>query len=121
MGEENMTAQEVEVAVEEAAQDTGAVEAKEEIVEVSSVADASNNENQEPDQQPKVYADNFWGKCQKGIDKAWAWVKKTLHLPTLTKKQKAKIWDKFTTGLLIFLFCTPFLVLLYILLWFVLK
>ena len=39
------------------------------------------------------------------------------------KAKKAKIaaiWDKFTTGLLIFLMASPFLILLYIFLWFIL-
>lgn len=129
MGDENMTAEaEVEVAgaaedlaVEEASQDADVLEAKEELVEDAPAAVTSNEDEQEADLYPKVYADNIFGKCQKGIDKAWEWVKKKLHIPTLTKKQKAQLWDKITTGLLIFLFCTPFLVLLYILLWFVLK
>ncbi len=40
------------------------------------------------------------------------------------KAKKAKllrIWDKFTTGLLIFLMVSPLLILGYIFLWFVLK
>ena len=40
------------------------------------------------------------------------------------RKKKAKlaaIWDKFTTGLLIFLMGSPILILLYIFLWFVLR
>ena len=37
------------------------------------------------------------------------------------KAKLAAIWDKFTTGLLIFLMCSPFLILLYIFLWFVLR
>ena len=128
MGDENMTAQEQvevadaaeELAVEEVSQNTDALEAKEEIVE-SAPTNASEGEEENPDEYPKVYAENLFGKCHKKIDQAWEWVKKKLHLPTLTKKEKALIWDKFTTGLLIFLFCTPFLVLLYILLWFLLK
>lgn len=130
MGDESMiTEAEVEVAqtaedlavAEDASLDTDVLEAKEGIVEDTPAIDASNDDEQAAESFPKVYADNFLGKCQKGIDKAWDWVKKKLHLPTLTKKQKAMVWDKFTTGLLIFLFCTPFLVLLYILLWFLLK
>lgn len=37
------------------------------------------------------------------------------------KKKRAEIFDKITTGLLIFLMTTPFLVLGYIFLWFALK
>ena len=128
MGNENMTAEEqVEVvgaedlAVEEASQNEVVLEAKEEIVDEASVVSMSNDEEQEVDVYPKVYSENIFGKCHKKIDQAWEWVKKKLHIPTLTKKQKAQLWDKITTGLLIFLFCTPFLVLLYILMWFLLK
>lgn len=39
----------------------------------------------------------------------------------LTKAQKANLIDKSTTGLLIFLFSTPFLILLYIIIWFLIK
>ncbi len=39
----------------------------------------------------------------------------------LTKAQRAELFDKFTTGLLIFLFTTPFLILLYIVMWFLLR
>ena len=34
------------------------------------------------------------------------------------KAKKAAIWDKITTGLLIFLLSSPILILLYILIWF---
>lgn len=34
------------------------------------------------------------------------------------KKKVAAIFDKITTGLLIFLMCTPFLVIAYIIFWF---
>ena len=34
------------------------------------------------------------------------------------KARIAAIWDKVTTGLLIFLMCSPFLILLYIFIWF---
>ncbi len=37
------------------------------------------------------------------------------------KKKRAAIWDKVTTGLLIFLMSSPILILAYILLWFILK
>ena len=81
----------------------------------------AEDEEDEAYYYPKVYAENIFGKCHKALDDGWAWVKKKLHLPDLTRKQKAAIWDKITTGILIFLFCTPALILLYILLWFVLK
>ena len=81
----------------------------------------TEDEEDEAYYYPKVYAENIFGKCHKALDDGWAWVKKKLHLPDLTRKQKAAIWDKITTGILIFLFCTPALILLYILLWFVLK
>ncbi len=96
------------------AQDESAEESK---VEVQ----PRDEEDEEAYYYPKVYAENIFGKCHKALDKGWEWVKKKLHLPTLTRKQKAAIWDKITTGILIFLFCTPFLILLYILLWFVFK
>ena len=39
-----------------------------------------------------------------------------------TKNVKWKeVWDKFTTGLLIFLICSPLLILLYIFLWFIFR
>jgi len=37
------------------------------------------------------------------------------------KKKLAEIWDKFTTGLLIFLMASPILILGYIFLWFLTK
>lgn len=42
-------------------------------------------------------------------------------LRKLTKAERAAIFDKFKTGLLIFLFTSPFLILLYIILWFLMK
>ena len=44
-------------------------------------------------------------------------------LSGLTEKQRRRkeIFDKFTTGLLIFLMCSPFLIVLYILIWFFLR
>lgn len=86
-----------------------------------SEATRTEDDDDEAYYYPKVYAENIFGKCHKALDDGWAWVKKKLHLPDLTRKQKAAIWDKITTGILIFLFCTPALILLYILLWFVLK
>lgn len=35
------------------------------------------------------------------------------------KKKRAAIWDKFTTGLLIFLMASPILILVYIFVWFI--
>ena len=96
------------------AQETGVEEAKAE-------ATPEDDDDDEVYNYPKEYANNIFGKCHKALDKGWEWVKEKLHLPTLTRKQKAAIWDKITTGILIFLFCTPFLILIYILLWFVLK
>ena len=37
------------------------------------------------------------------------------------KKKIAEIWDKFTTGLLIFLMASPILILAYIFIWFLTK
>lgn len=42
-----------------------------------------------------------------------------LELKAKRKKTLLNIWDHFTTGLLIFLMASPFLILLYIFLWFV--
>ena len=42
-----------------------------------------------------------------------------LELKAQRKKKLLNIWDHFTTGLLIFLMASPFLILLYIFLWFV--
>ncbi len=51
----------------------------------------------------------FFGKCT-------AWFKEK------TKNVKWKeVWDKCTTGLLIFLMCSPLLILGYIFLWFIFK
>ena len=94
---------------------------QEESTEEPKAESTVSEEDEEAYYYPKVYADNIFGKCHKALDKGWEWVKEKLHLPTLSRKQKAAIWDKITTGILIFLFCTPFLILLYILLWFVLK
>ena len=47
-----------------------------------------------------------------------------LEAEAAEKARKAKIaaiWDKVTTGLLIFLMCTPVLVLAYIFIWFLTK
>ncbi len=133
--EQNTTEVEVEVAVAtEAVLDSEAVSQEADSVVATEVAESSkevfpeecgaaprDEEDDEAYYYPKIYSDNIFGKCHKAIDKGWEWVKKKLHLPTLTRKQKAAIWDKITTGILIFLMCTPFLILLYILLWFILK
>ncbi len=63
---------------------------------------------------------NFFGKCVdwcKGIiAKFVEWFKK------VTKNVNWKVvWDKCTTGLLIFLMASPLLILGYIFLWFILK
>ena len=44
-------------------------------------------------------------------------------LSGLTEKQRRRkeIWDKITTGILIFLMCSPLIIVTYILLWFFLK
>ena len=42
-----------------------------------------------------------------------------LELKAQRKKMLLNIWDHFTTGLLILLMASPFLILLYIFLWFV--
>ena len=94
------------------------VETPETVVETP----ASHEEDEEvPVYVEPVFAEGFLGNCHRVLHKGWRWVKKTLHIPDLTKKQKAMVWDKITTGLLILLFCTPVLVLIYILLWFVTK
>ena len=90
-------------------------------VEETETVTPEEDEDEEAYYYPKVYAENIFGKCQKALDDGWAWVKKKLHIPNLTRKQKAALWDKITTGILIFLFCTPVLILLYILLWFIFK
>ena len=109
-----------EEAVDTTAEDSSV--AQETVVEEAKAeATPEDDDDDEVYNYPKEYADNIFGKCHKALDKGWEWVKEKLHLPTLTRKQKAAIWDKITTGILIFLFCTPFLSLIYILLWFVLK
>ena len=40
---------------------------------------------------------------------------------TDAQRKRAMIFDKITTGILAFLICSPLLILLYILLWFILK
>ena len=51
-----------------------------------------------------------------------AWKKFVDWFKEKTKDVKWKeVWDKCTTGILIFLMASPFLILGYILLWFVLK
>jgi hypothetical protein len=109
-----------EEAVDTTAEDSSV--AQETVVEEAKAeATPEDDDDDEVYNYPKEYANNIFGKCHKALDKGWEWVKEKLHLPTLTRKQKAAIWDKITTGILIFLFCTPILILIYILLWFVLK
>lgn len=81
---------------------------------------ASEREDDDVYTEP-VFHEGFLGTCERGLYKAWKWVKKVLHIPDLTKKQKAALWDKITTGILIALFATPFCVLIYILLWFIFR
>ena len=40
------------------------------------------------------------------------------ELEQAKKKKRAEIWDKITTGLLILVLSSPFVVLLYIIIWF---
>ena len=50
------------------------------------------------------------------------WNNFTTWFKDKTKNVKwPEVWDKCTTGLLIFLMCSPFLILGYIVLWFVLR
>ena len=49
-------------------------------------------------------------KCKNFFKKAWEVIK---------KPNWKVIYDKFTTGLLILLLCSPVLILLYIVLWFI--
>ncbi|MBR5241755.1 MAG: hypothetical protein IKV20_01330 [Clostridia bacterium] len=49
-------------------------------------------------------------KCKNFFKKAWAFIK---------KPNWKVVYDKFTTGLLIILLCSPVLILLYIVLWFI--
>lgn len=63
---------------------------------------------------------NTFAKCCGFFKDAWgkfvAWFKEK------TKNVKWKeVWDKVTTGILIFLMCSPLLILGYIFLWFILK
>lgn len=51
------------------------------------------------------------------------YVDKDGGLSGLTDKQRRRkeIWDKITTGILIFLMCSPFLIVTYLLIWFFMK
>lgn len=61
----------------------------------------------------------FWVRFGKGFVPFW---KNLYHkVRTMTKKDWLNVWDKCTTGILLFLFASPILILLYILLWFVNK
>ncbi len=44
-----------------------------------------------------------------------------LELKAKRKKTLLNIWDHFTTGLLILFLASPFLILLYIFLWFIMR
>ncbi|MBP3582606.1 MAG: hypothetical protein J6K44_01055 [Clostridia bacterium] len=64
------------------------------------------------------------GAVKEVFNKCIDWVKTTYKkcynwtAEKLSKVNWKVVWDKFTTGLLIFLMASPFLVLAYILLWF---
>ncbi len=60
----------------------------------------------------KKFGGKVAAKCKELVVKIKDWAK--------TVNWKV-VYDKVTTGLLIFLLTTPFLILLYIILWFVLK
>ena len=57
-----------------------------------------------------------WNQLVEFTKDKWAILKEKL-----SKVNWKEVWDKFTTGLLIFLMASPFLILAYILLWFVLR
>ena len=69
----------------------------------------------------------FMATVKDKFNKCIDWIKATYKkCYDWTKEKISKVnwkvvWDKFTTGLLIFMFCTPVLVLAYILLWFVFR
>ena len=74
---------------------------------------------------------NFFNKAIAAIVKAWrvsttavknAFLKSSAWIKEKTENVKWKdVWDKCTTGLLIFLMTSPLLILGYIVLWFVLR
>ena len=65
-------------------------------------------------------AKGLFKKCSAFVKDAWT--KSVKWFKEKTKDVKWKdVWDKFTTGLLILLMCSPLLILGYIFLWFVLK
>jgi len=61
----------------------------------------------------------FFNTIKEKLSAFKGWVKKT-WANFLTWWKKHDVWDKCTTGLLIFLMASPFLVLGYIILWFAL-
>ena len=70
----------------------------EEVVDESAetvvAAPVSHEEEEEvPVYVEPVFAEGFWGNCHRVLHKGWRWVKKKLHIPDLTKKQKAMVWD----------------------------
>ena len=117
MSEQN----EMNLNTEELAETAPVAEPIEAVEETPVTTVAVDEDDEVPVYVEPVFAEGFWGNCHRVLHKGWRWVKKKLHIPDLTKKQKAMVWDKITTGLLILLFCTPVLVLIYILLWFVTK
>lgn len=60
---------------------------------------------------------------EKEADEKISYTDKDGGMSGLTDKQRRRkeIFDKITTGILIFLLCSPFLIILYILLWFFLR
>ena len=117
MSEQN----EMNLNTEELAETAPVAEPIEAVEETPVTTVAVDEEDEVPVYVEPTFAEGFFGNCHRALHKGWRWVKAKLHIPDLTKKQKAMIWDKITTGLLILLFCTPILVLIYILLWFVFK
>ena len=110
--EENETAGEIEATEETETTEQAATEALS--------ATVAREDEEEVDEEP-LFDEGFLGTCERALYKSWKWIKKLLHIPDMSKKQRAIVWDKITTGILIALFATPFAVLLYILLWFILR
>lgn len=67
-----------------------------------------------------TFVKNVWGKVANFVKNVWN--KCAGFVKEKTKNVNWKnVWDKCTTGLLIFLMASPILILTYILLWFVFK
>ena len=114
----SMTDNKEMLSVEEPVEETPVDEAVSEDVIKTSVYEKAEEEEQPEEYTEPLFDEGFLGTCERALYKAWRWVKKVLHIPDMSKKQKAIVWDKITTGILIALFATPFAVLLYILIWF---